>query len=227
MNVKGLELAAYEPRGGVGQGLCYAIANRGGCHLNGGYLVVMEGLGLSVNPYTPHGKAELCITFQDLLEAASAGGNCLFTTYAFFPKFLMKKPNGIITRIVNTVATEIGIFVKLILRIPTAFPLRLPHLLPHPLAIEAATGIKMNLGRFIRLGERGYNLERMIDINLGVTKDDDTLPERLTTELQILSNPKSKVPLDRMKKHYYKSRFWDKDGRPTKKLIKRLKLENI
>ena len=36
-------------RGAVGQGLGYAVANRGGCHLNGGYLVVLEGLGLSVN----------------------------------------------------------------------------------------------------------------------------------------------------------------------------------
>ena len=43
---KGMELAAYEPRRAVGQGLGYAVANRGGCHLNGGYLVVLEGLGM-------------------------------------------------------------------------------------------------------------------------------------------------------------------------------------
>lgn len=35
MHAKGLELAAYEPRRAVGQGLGYAVSNRGGCHLNG------------------------------------------------------------------------------------------------------------------------------------------------------------------------------------------------
>ena len=36
INSKGLELASYEPRRSVGMGLGYAVANRGGCHLNGG-----------------------------------------------------------------------------------------------------------------------------------------------------------------------------------------------
>ena len=53
MHSKGLELAAYEPRRAVGQGLGYAVSNRGGCHLNGGYLVILEGLGLHVDTQTP------------------------------------------------------------------------------------------------------------------------------------------------------------------------------
>lgn len=225
MNAKGMELAAYEPRGAVGQGLGYAVANRGGCHLNGGYLVVMEGLGLSINPYTTGAKAGLCAMFQDLMETCSAGGNCLFTTYAFFPTFLISKPNGMIARVVNKVATKIGFAISLILRVPTALALHLPfNMLPHTKAIAAATGMKMNFGRFIRIGERGYNLERLIDVRLGVSAKDDTLPERLTTELQIATNPKSKVPLDKLKKKYYKVRYWDENGIPTKKLLKRLKL---
>lgn len=226
MNVKGMELAAYEPRGAVGQGLGYAIGNRGGCHINGGYLVVLEGLGLHVNPYTTHGKGALAAMFQDLMEAISAGGNCIFTSYAFFPYFLMSKPNGFVTRIVNKVMTEIGLAVKLILRIAPALAIHLPmNMLPHTKAIKYATGMKMNFGKYLRIGERGYNLERLIDIKLGVTTADDTLPARLTTELQIATNPKSKVPLDKLKKKYYSARFWDKEGRPTKKLIKRLKIE--
>lgn len=226
MNVKGMELAAYEPRGAVGQGLGYAIGNRGGCHINGGYLVVLEGLGLSVNPYTTHGKGALCAMFQDLMEAISAGGNCLFTSYAFFPFFLMSKPNGFVTKIVNKVMTELGLAVKLLLRIAPLLAIHLPfNMLPHTKALKYATGMKMNFGKFLRIGERGYNLERLIDIKLGVTTADDVLPARLTTELQIATNPKSKVPLDVLKKKYYSARFWDKQGRPTKKLIKRLKIE--
>ena len=41
INSKGLELASYEPRRSVGMGLGYAVANRGGCHLNGGYLALL------------------------------------------------------------------------------------------------------------------------------------------------------------------------------------------
>ncbi|MCR4660656.1 MAG: aldehyde ferredoxin oxidoreductase family protein [Clostridia bacterium] len=225
MQAKGLELAAYEPRGAVGHGLGYAISNRGGCHLNGGYLVVLEGLMMSVDPYTTHGKAALCIMFQDLMEACSAGGNCLFTTYAFLPAFLLDRPLGPITTVVNKVFTKVGLILRGLLRIPTAIAIHLPgYMLPHTQAISKATGIHMTFGNFLRLGERGYNLERMIDINLGVTKADDDLPGRLKDELQISNNPKSKVPLDKLRKDYYKARFWDKEGRPTKKLIKRLKL---
>lgn len=84
--------------------------------------------------------------------------------------------------------------------------------------------MNMTFGKFLRLGERGYNLERLIDINLGLTKDDDSLPARLTDELQNPDNPKSKVPLDKLIKKYYRTRFWDKEGRPTKKLMRRLKI---
>lgn len=225
MNVKGMELAAYEPRGAVGQGLGYAVSNRGGCHLNGGYLVVMEGLGLSINPYTTGAKAGLTAMFQDLMEACSAGGNCLFTTYAFFPMFLLSKPNGFMTRTVNKLATGFGLPIRLILRFPTLIAMHMPfNMLPHTKAIAAATGMKMNFGKYIRIGERGYNLERMIDVRLGVSAKDDELPARLTQELQIATNPKSKVPLEKLKKQYYKNRGWTQDGIPKKRLLKRLKL---
>ena len=225
MNAKGMELAAYEPRGAVGHGLGYAVANRGGCHLNGGYLVVLEGLMLTVDPYTTFGKAALCITFQDLMEAASAGGSCLFTTYAVLPAPVLVNPQGGFTRFLNKAFTKVGLVLKFLLRFPTALAFQLPfYMLPHPKAIKAATGMNMTFGKFLRLGERGYNLERLIDINLGLTKDDDSLPARLTDELQNPDNPKSKVPLDKLIKKYYRTRFWDKEGRPTKKLIRRLKI---
>lgn len=50
----------------VGLGLGYAVSNRGGCHLNGGYLVILEGLGLFINPTTYHGKADLTMLFQEV-----------------------------------------------------------------------------------------------------------------------------------------------------------------
>lgn len=226
MNVKGMELAAYEPRGAVGQGLGYAVSNRGGCHLNGGYMVVMEGLGLSIDPYTTNAKAGFTILFQNLMEAASMGGNCLFTTYAFFPIFMMKNANGIVMRVVNKLATYFGLPVQFILRYPRLIAINMPAMmLPHPMAISAATGMKLHFGSFIQAGERAYNLERLLDVRLGVSSKDDTLPDKLTKELQIISNPKSKVPIDKLRKQYYKIRGWDSNGIPTDKVLKRLKIK--
>lgn len=226
MNVKGMELAAYEPRGAVGQGLGYAVSNRGGCHLNGGYMVVMEGLGLSINPYTTNAKAGLTILFQNLMEATSMGGNCLFTTYAFLPIFIMKNANGMIARTVNKLATYFGMPIKFILRFPKLIAINMPAMmLPHPMAISAATGMKLNFGAFIRAGERAYNLERLLDVKLGVSVKDDTLPARLTKELQLMNNPKSKVPLEKLRTQYYKIRGWDSNGVPTDKVLKRLKIK--
>ena len=222
---KGMELSAYEPRSAVGQGLGYAVSNRGGCHLNAGYLVVLEGLGLSINQYTYKGKATLTMVFQNLMEAVSAGGNCLFTTYAFFPQILIKKPNSIITRIVNKVLPYLGGILYFAGKYPNILSVNLPAIFPHPVCLSAATGIKFNFGKMLRIGERGYNIERLVNQRMGVDASCDTLPKRLTEELQDESNKKSKVPLEKMKKRYYKARGWDKNGLPTPKLIAKLGIE--
>ena len=49
----------------------------------------MEGLGLHMDSQAPKAKADLTMTFQDLMETISASGQCLFTSYAFFPGFLL------------------------------------------------------------------------------------------------------------------------------------------
>lgn len=227
MHSKGMELAAYEPRAAYGQGLGYAVANRGGCHLNAGYMVVLEGLGLSVNQYTRAGKANLAIMFQNLMEAVSAGGNCLFTTYAFFPFFLLKKPNSFISRFVNKIFPYFGPFIWFANKFPWLLQVNLKAMLPHPLAIYYATGMKLNMGRLMAIGERGYNLERLINNKLGVTVVDDVLPRRSTEELQIAGNKKSRVPLSKMRKSYYRVRGWDKYGIVKKSKLKSLKLDKI
>ena len=101
LHVKGLEIAAYEPRSAQGMGLGYATSNRGGCHLNGGYMVVLEGLGLNVSGKTTRGKAAYTIMFQDMMEAVSSAGICLFTTYAMLPVFLVENPNNFIVRFIS------------------------------------------------------------------------------------------------------------------------------
>ena len=224
MHVKGLELAAYEPRRAVGQGLGYAVSNRGGCHLNGGYLVILEGLGLHVDAQTPKAKADFTMLFQDLMETISASGQCLFTSYAFFPGFLLTKPNGAITKTVNFVATHIGWAVRFMNKCPRALALHLP-VFHHTKMIKLALGMPMNFGRYIAIGERGYTLERYVNCKFGITEADDRLPKRLTDVPQDPKNPKTKVPLEKMKKIYYAARGWDRNGIPTEATLQRLKIK--
>ena len=224
MHAKGLELAAYEPRRAVGQGLGYAVANRGGCHLNGGYLVILEGLGLHVDSQTPKAKADFTMLFQDLMETISASGQCLFTSYAFFPGFLLTHPNGIITKTINVAATHVGGAVRLINKFPRVAALHLP-VFHHTKMIQLATGMYMDFGKYIAIGERGYNLERYVNCKFGISAANDKLPKRLTDVPQDPKNSKTKVPLETMKKTYYAARGWDKNGIPTEATLRRLKIK--
>ena len=222
IHVKGMELAAYDPRAAQGMGLGYATANRGGCHLNGGYMVVMEGLGMRMNGATTRGKAALTIFFQDLMEAASSAGSCLFTTYAILPGAIIKHPNNLIVRAVTAMLPNFGGLVSLLHNHPKLLGLNIPGMLPHPYALKLITGENMNIGRFVRAGERIYNLERQINIRQGL-KDGDTLPDRLKSPLQ--KNPSmGVVSLDKMLKKYYRIRGWDLHGVPKKWRLRKLGL---
>lgn len=223
MHAKGLELAAYEPRRAVGQGLGYAVANRGGCHLNGGYLVILEGLGLNTDSQTPKAKAEYTMMFQDLMEMISATGQCLFTSYAMFPKSLITRPNGFVTRAANAMIPHIGWMIRFMNKCPRALCIHLP-VFQHTKMIKYALGMPMDFGKYLRCGERGYNLERYVNSKLGVSSKDDTLPDRLTKTPQDPGDPRTVVPLDVMKKKYYAARGWDKNGVPTKRTLRKLKI---
>ena len=221
---KGLELAAYEPRRAVGQGLGYAVANRGGCHINGGYSVIIEGLGLRADPQTPKGKADFTMLMQDLMEAISASGQCIFTSYAFFPEQLLKKPDGIATRGANFMLPRLGWALRIMNRFPRLIFFHLP-MIHHSRIIKPVLGMKMSLGRYIEIGERGYNMERLVNTRFGISAESDTLPKRLTDVPQDPARPDTRVPLERMKKTYYRARGWDKNGIPTEKTLRRLKIK--
>lgn len=222
INAKGLELAAYEPRGAVGHGLGYATSNRGGCHLNAGYLVVLEGLGLNIDSYTAKGKAGLVITFQNVMEAASAAGFCVFTSYAILPWFLVAKPTSLLTRFVQTVFKYSTPFTYIASRWPQILKVNI-SLIQYPRVYNAACGTKYKAGDFIKSGAYGFNAERVANIILGqeVSANADTLPKRLIEEEQVPGDKRTKVPLEKMKKSYYILRGW-KDGAPTMKTLKSL-----
>lgn len=224
IHVKGMELAAYEPRVAQGMGLGYATSNRGGCHINGGYLVVLEGLGLNINGGTTKGKVGLTIFFQDLMEAVSASGICVFTTYAMLPEFLIRKPNHIISRVINKIIPSFGGIVGWVHNNSWLLNFNFKSMVPYSYAIKQITGYKMNINKLVKAGERGYNIERLVNIRQGVSSKDDKLPKRLSRELQNPNDPNSRVKLEKMLQTYYRVRGWNTDGIPTKRRLKKLTL---
>lgn len=80
MQVKGLELAGYEPRGAKGMGLGYATSPRGGCHERGYLLGEVVGLGPGENQYAYEGKGALVKTTQDAVAVKDALGFCVLSS---------------------------------------------------------------------------------------------------------------------------------------------------
>ena len=224
MHSKGLEMASYEPRRSVGMGLGYATSNRGGCHLNGGYLALLESVGvLSTDAQSPSSKAELCVFMQDALEAVSSGGFCLFSAQTFIPSiFFHLGPNNIITRLTGKIATHAGLAVRALLAAKPLLRFNSFFLLPHAEAIRLATGLGMYTGSFLSFGSRCFNIERIFNLREGLTAKDDSLPARLTKTPQDPNDPRTVVPLEKMLKTYYKVRGWDKYGVPQKRVYKKL-----
>lgn len=226
IHAKGLELASYEPRKSVGMGLGYATSNRGGCHLNGGYLALLESVGvLSTDPLETKGKPELTVLMQNAMEAVSGSGFCLFTAYTMIPSILFRLgPSHWITKLCGKVLVWVWPVLGIIWKfMPWILPFNSMFLLPHAEAVKQITGIKMTTGRFMQLGERGYNVERLYNYREGLTANDDNLPDRLTKVPQD-KNPESVVRLDKMLPRYYKVRGWKEDGTPSKSKLWQLKI---
>jgi aldehyde:ferredoxin oxidoreductase len=83
MQVKGLEIPAYDPRGAQGMALSYATSNRGGCHMRA-YMIAPEILGHPVflDRFSTAGKAELVALFQDVSAMMDSAVLCRFLQFA-------------------------------------------------------------------------------------------------------------------------------------------------
>ncbi len=91
--------------------------------------------------------------------------------------------------------------------------------------LSAVTGWDLTANDIMRIGERIYNLERVMMNKFGFTGKDDTLPKRLLQEPMPEGVAKGHVvELDKMKEEYYKLRGWV-DGVPTPEKLKELEIE--
>lgn len=210
MQVKGLELAAYDPRGSFGQGLAYATANRGGCHLSA-YMVAQEVYFKLLNPRSSRGKARWVKFFEDLTCCVNSLQTCQFTMFAY----LLEPP---LAR--YTPGPMLGVMMQNLPR--AAIPL-VDFSLYRDLWCSV-TGLDISRGEFLRAGERIHVLERMMNLRQGLDPAEDTLPERLLRQGREDDPRGLTVPLSRMLPAYYRVRGYDASGRPTPKTVARLGL---
>jgi aldehyde:ferredoxin oxidoreductase len=210
-HVKGMELAAYDPRGSFGMGLNYAVANRGGCHLSSTVMAQEVFLHL-LDPYSTLGKDAWVKFFEDFYCAMNSLHTCTFTTFAYILENPLIKYNGLF-------------YLKTTMQYLYPVALKIVDISIYRKLFSSITGLRMSRSAFLKAGERIHILERHMNNREGITRKDDTLPGRFLTEGR-KSDPKARVvPLEKMLTSYYRRRSYDSEGRPTAKLMKRLGIE--
>jgi aldehyde:ferredoxin oxidoreductase len=96
MQVKGMELPAYEPRAMGVQGLAFATSNRGGCHLRGNMLgPELLGVPKIVDHSGASGTVGLLIFHQHLSAALDSLGFCKFGGFAVGDELLARMMTAI------------------------------------------------------------------------------------------------------------------------------------
>jgi len=87
------------------------------------------------------------------------------------------------------------------------------------------TGWGLKGEELLKIGERLFNLKRMYNCKLGITRKDDFLSPRLLTWDRKEGGAKGSLPhLGRMLSKYYELRGWSEEGIPTQEKLKKLGL---
>ena len=214
IQVKGLECAAYDPRSAWGQGLSYAVYNKGGCHL-GSYLIGLERLLGYMPPHTTLGKASWTVFCEDLYAAINSLQICQFTTYGilteppiprFVPRALLKAVT-VLTPGLSQALMDWSVLSRL---------------------FSGLTGIPMSKGEFRRAGERITKLERWLNLKMSDSAADDTLPARFTAEKQTAyPGRQTVVPIEPMVRAYYRLRRYTPSGAPREDELEKLMEEKL
>ncbi|MDA3811843.1 MAG: aldehyde ferredoxin oxidoreductase family protein [Spirochaetaceae bacterium] len=209
MHVKGIEIAAYDPRSSWGHGLGYAVHNKGGCHL-GSYLISLEQLMGYMPPHTTLSKAEWVVFMEDIFTGVNSLQVCLFSVFGILteppiPKYLPKPVLNIATIGLPKVAMTLmdwSILSKY---------------------FWSVTGMKINKWDFLKAGERINKLERWMNVQMGMDPLQDTLPDRFTKEKETAYPGKNTVvPIEKMVKRYYKLRKYGANGGPVDQDMKKI-----
>ncbi|MCK4340672.1 MAG: aldehyde ferredoxin oxidoreductase family protein [Phycisphaerae bacterium] len=92
---------------------------------------------------------------------------------------------------------------------------------------SGVTGRDFSTARLEEIADRIAALERLFNLEAGVTPEDDTLPARFSTEPLVVAGQQrvvSREVITRLRSDYYEARRWDRLGRPTAGLLSKLRI---
>ena len=84
--------------------------------------------------------------------------------------------------------------------------------------VSGITGIPFSTDRLEEIANRIATLERIFNIQAGLTYEDDDLPERFSSEPILVAGRERVLPkptIEKMRSDYYEIRGWDAEGKPT------------
>lgn len=202
MQCKGQALVAREPRASKGWALAYAVSSRGPCHVRAHL------------PETyPADNWDLAV--KEIIKKYNDPTNPL----------LEEGKGELVAWYENLHAFKNSLEICLFAAYAWMFSV------PTQLAqyYNAVTGASITSDEALQIGERIVNVERAFNVREGLTRKDDTLPDRMLKEPMPDGPAKGQVVrLDIMLDDYYRFRGWDKDsGLPTKKKLIELGLSDI
>jgi aldehyde:ferredoxin oxidoreductase len=217
MQVKGLELPRQEPRFAKGFGLGHATSNRGADHLYGLPAIDLAGAWDVANRlFSPE-------IVPDLMDPVNERYKADMVVYG--EHFC-------------AVTDSLGICKFSTIEEWSLFP---EDLAP---GVAALWGRPVTGADLLQVGERIVNLERLYNVRQGLSRADDRLPERFTTEPAPLYEyeenaetgqmVRSEEPVrygllhdfDAMLDRYYQLRGWTLDGKPTAETLRRIALSS-
>lgn len=202
MAVKGMSIDSRDPRGSKGFALGYAVGSRGADHCRH-----------SVPDFSTGRQVELAWLrdeipgFTGVDRLAEVGKGAIHKWFEDLRAFQH--------------SLEMCYFVLPSYKEP--FPVLLARL------YNGITGLDIEASEVKKIGERIVNLERAFNIREGLTRKDDTLPERFLKESMSEGATQGQVVnLDLMLDEYYVQRGWDeKTGYPTRQKLEQLGLEEV
>jgi aldehyde:ferredoxin oxidoreductase len=94
--------------------------------------------------------------------------------------------------------------------------------------VSGVTGLDFSTARLEETANRTATLERLFNLEAGLTSADDLLPERFSREPIVVAGEEKVITRedqDKMRRDYYLARGWDEEGRPTPSLLASLRIE--
>jgi aldehyde:ferredoxin oxidoreductase len=185
LQVKGLDVICGDPRGIKAFGLTYAIASRGADHLRAEPFFELT---------ERYDEAERRWGIREIADRLADKGKAVLVEHT--------ERQALLTDCL-TMCKNIGLSMDVL---DFEFAARL---------LQAGTGLKFTPERVNEALNGVIERDRRLNIDFGVTADQDTLPRRFTHEPLAEGASKGQVvPIKQMVQEYYRLKGWDEEGVP-------------